>query len=262
MIAEALSGVNRSQVLKHLNSNAVTHVFALYDLQFDPEHSIVHIVFDNNHINGYVLVYTALDVPSVILECKKNAAEILLSHAPENGFIMHAPPNILPIITRKYRSAQIYLEDWMLVRKGKQRQYNSDNVHRLQPKRDASPLAKLLSTREDRPRTTAKKCAEMISKMPMWGVFVESQLVSYAGSFVQLPEAWMIGGVYTHPKHRDKGYATKATSAVTQEALNNALQAVLFARSDNTPALKAYRKIGYRKIGNKLWVDVGTGMKP
>jgi predicted GNAT family acetyltransferase len=49
---------------------------------------------------------------------------------------------------------------------------------------------------------------------------------------------------------------------VTEEALKNAEAAALFVRSDNYPAIKAYEKIGYKKIGEKLWVDVGTGLKP
>ena len=88
------------------------------------------------------------------------------------------------------------------------------------------------------------------------------KLISYAGSFIQLPQVWMIGGVYTHPQQRNKGYATLATSAVTQEALRKAEKAALFVRSNNYPAIRVYEKIGYRKIGEKIWVDVGTGLKP
>jgi hypothetical protein len=72
----------------------------------------------------------------------------------------------------------------------------------------------------------------------------------------------MIGGVYTHPNHRNKGYATLATSTVTEEALKHAETAALFVRSDNLPAIRVYEKIGYKKIGEKLWVDMGTGLKP
>jgi len=72
----------------------------------------------------------------------------------------------------------------------------------------------------------------------------------------------MIGGVYTHPNYRNKGYATLATSAVTEEALRHAETAALFVRSDNYSATRVYEKIGYKKIGKKLWVDVGTGHKP
>ena len=120
----------------------------------------------------------------------------------------------------------------------------------------------LLSAQKDRPRGIAKKYIDWIGKMPVYGVFVNDELVSYAGSFLQLPEVWMIGGVYTDPNDRGKGYATLATSAVTEEALRNAETAALFVRSDNYSAIKVYEKIGYRKIGEKLWVDVGTGLRP
>jgi predicted GNAT family acetyltransferase len=102
----------------------------------------------------------------------------------------------------------------------------------------------------------------LIGKQPIYGVFVNDEIVSYAGSFIQLPQVWMIGGVYTNPKHRNKGYATLATSAVTQEALENAKTAALFVRSNNHPAIRIYENIGYKKIGKKLWIDMGTGIKP
>jgi predicted GNAT family acetyltransferase len=98
--------------------------------------------------------------------------------------------------------------------------------------------------------------------LPIYGVFKKDVLVSYAGSFIQLPQVWMIGGVYTDPKHRNKGYALLATSAVTEEALGHSEAAALFVRSDNYPAIRVYEKIGYRKIGEKLWIDVGTGLRP
>jgi len=107
-----------------------------------------------------------------------------------------------------------------------------------------------------------KKYMDWINKTPIYGVFINDELVSYAGSFIQLPQVWMIGGVYTHPHHRSKGYALLATSAVTEEALKHAQVAALFVRSDNYPAVRVYEKIGYKKIGKKLWVDVGTGLKP
>ena len=72
----------------------------------------------------------------------------------------------------------------------------------------------------------------------------------------------MIGGVYTHPGYRNRRYATLATSAITDEALGKSDAAALFARSDNYSAIRAYEKIGYRKIGERLWVDVGIGIRP
>lgn len=253
---------NKQTLLDSLKSDPVKHAFALYDLQHDFEHTIVHMAFENEKLRGYILVYTALDWISIILECENSVADKLIEQAPENRFIMHAPPELLPIIKAKFPNAKHYVESWMVVKKGEVNLFKSPHARNLCTEKDGAQLAKLLSTRKDRPETNAKKCYELICRMPTYGVFIDNELVSYAGSFIQMPQIWLIGGVYTNPKHRNRGYATLATSAVTEEALKNAETAALFARIDNYPALRAYEKIGYRKIGEKLWVDVGTGMMP
>jgi RimJ/RimL family protein N-acetyltransferase len=253
---------NCQPVIKALEEDYITHVFAIYDLQYDLEHAIMHAAYENETLNGYVLTYTALDFPSVILECNRRTATKLINYTPKNHFIIHCPPNLLALIQARFPTEKHYVEDWMLVKEGEANSFKSEKTRKLQSENDASRLADLLATREDRPKTNASKCYNLISKMPTYGVFIGDELVSYAGSFIQMPQIWMIGGVYTHPESRNKGYATLATSAVTEEALRNAETAALFARTDNYPAVRAYEKIGYRKIGEKLWIDVGTAMKP
>lgn len=237
------------------------HVFAFYDIQHDAEHSTTYIVLENGHLKGYVLIYTGTDVPSIILECPIELARLLLEKTPENNFIMHISPRLLPAVQNRYPEEKHYIESWMLVNRNQAKFFRSSSVRKLQ-KNDASSLAHLLSSRKDRPRKMLKRYADWISKKPICGVFRDDELVSYAGSFIQLPQVWMIGGIYTKPKYRNKGYATLATSAITEEALENAEAAALFARSDNYSAIKVYEKIGYRKIGEKIWVDVGTGLRP
>jgi RimJ/RimL family protein N-acetyltransferase len=253
---------NKQGVIDSLRSDVVRHVFAFHDIQYEPEHTTMYATFENGNLKGYILIYTALEFASVILECAEDAAERLLEYAPKNRFIMHTPPNLLSIIKKRFPNEKHYTENWMLVRKDQAKFYRSGTVRRLRHEDDAARLATLLSTREDRPQGTVKKYVDWISKMPIYGVFINGELVSYAGSFIQLPQVWMIGGIYTHPEHRNKGYSTLATSAVTEEALENAEAAALFVRSDNYPAIRAYEKIGYKKIGEKLWVDVGTGLMP
>lgn len=259
---EKIDENNKQRLINYLRSDVIRHVFAFYDIQHEPEHTTVYAAFEDEDLKGYILIYTAMEFPSIVLECESDTAEKLIEYAPENLFIMHAPPNLLPIIKRRFPDAKHYVENWMLVRKGQANFFQSKLVRKLCSEDDASKLATLLSTREDRPRRTVKKYIDWISKMPVYGVFLKDELVSYAGSFLQLPQVWMIGGVYTHPNHRNKDYATLATSAVTEEALKNAETATLFVRSDNYPAIRVYEKIGYRTLGEKLWVDVGTGLKP
>ncbi len=80
-----------------------------------------------------------------------------------------------------------------------------------------------------------------------YGIHVGGRLVSAAGTHVISPSARLavVGNVYTHADHRGRGYATAATGAVTAELLRTCDQVVLNVRSDNPPALQAYRRLGY-----------------
>jgi RimJ/RimL family protein N-acetyltransferase len=253
---------NKQSVIDFLKLDVIKHVFAYYDIQYASEQTTTYAAFENGKTKGYILIYTGSEFPSVIMECEGNMAKRLIEHAPEGKFVTHAPPNLLTIIKRRFPDAKHYVEDWMLVKKGEANPFKSEHVRRLRTEEDASKLFTLLETREDRTPASLKRYFDWMSKMPLYGVFIDDELVSYAGSFVQLPQVWMIGGVYTNPKHRNKGCAPLATSAVTEEALKNAEVVALFVRTDNHPAIKAYKKIGYKKIGEKLWIDVGTGLKP
>jgi RimJ/RimL family protein N-acetyltransferase len=260
-LVERIDESNKKRVIDQIRLDVIRHVFAFYDIQYDPEHTTMYAVFRNEKLKGYILIYSALRYPSVILECASRDAERLIKYAPEDNFIVHTSPNLLPIIESRFFSAKHYLENWMLIKKNKANFFRSEFVRRMHGE-DSSKLEALLSNREDRSTVLMRRYKELIDKMPLYGVFINGELVSCAGSFIQLPQVWMIGGVYTNPDHRSKGYATLATSAITEEASKNAESAALFVRSDNYPAIRIYEKVGYEKIGEKLWVDVGTGQKP
>jgi len=55
----------------------------------------------------------------------------------------------------------------------------------------------------------------------------------------------VVGNVLTHVDYRGRGYATAVTGAVTAELLRSCDQVALNVRSDNPPALAAYRRLGY-----------------
>ncbi len=194
---------NRQRVIDSLKLDVIKHVFAFYDVQHDPEHTTMYAAFEDEGLKGYILIYTALQFPSIVLECEGDAAEKLIGYSFKDRFIMHAPPSLLPAIKRRFPQAKHYVEDWMIVRKGEANFFRSEIVHRLRSEDDASKLATLLSSREDRPRGAVNRYIDQISRMPVYGVFVNDEMVSYAGSFIQLPQVWMIGGVYTHPNHRN-----------------------------------------------------------
>ena len=57
----------------------------------------------------------------------------------------------------------------------------------------------------------------------------------------------VVGNVLTQLDYRGRGFATAVTGAVTAELLRTCDQVVLNVRSDNPPALNAYRRLGLRR---------------
>jgi RimJ/RimL family protein N-acetyltransferase len=80
-----------------------------------------------------------------------------------------------------------------------------------------------------------------------YGIRAGGKLVAAAGTHVISPIARLavVGNVFTHVDHRGRGYATAVTGAVTAELLRSCDHVVLNVRSDNPPALQAYRRLGY-----------------
>jgi ribosomal protein S18 acetylase RimI-like enzyme len=80
-----------------------------------------------------------------------------------------------------------------------------------------------------------------------YGMRVNGQLIAAAGTHVvsQAARLAVVGNVLTHVDYRGRGFATAVTGAVTAELLRSCDQVVLNVRSDNPPALNAYRRLGY-----------------
>jgi ribosomal protein S18 acetylase RimI-like enzyme len=95
---------------------------------------------------------------------------------------------------------------------------------------------------------TAWLPADTIAHGVYFGVRAGRRLVAAAGTHVISPQAGLgvVGNVMTAPDQRGRGLAKMTTSAVTQELLRTCQQVVLNVRSDNPPAIAAYRALGYR----------------
>lgn len=140
---EEINEKNKPSIIAILKSDVIRHVFAVYDMQNDPQHTTMYAASENGELEGYILIYTAADVPSVILECEDKVAERLLQHVPSNKFIVHAPPNLLPAIMKRFPDAEHYVEDWMFIRKNEATFFKSGLVRRLRTEEDALKLADL-----------------------------------------------------------------------------------------------------------------------
>jgi hypothetical protein len=151
---------SKQGIIDFLRLDVFRHVFAFYDIQFEPQYTSMYVAYENEGLKRYVLIYAALDFPSVVLEGEYRAAEGLLDYAPRNRFIMHVPPDLLPAVKRKFPSANCYVENWMLLEKDEAKFLRSKLVRRLQDADDAAKLAALLSAIE-RPLRSDEEVLEL-----------------------------------------------------------------------------------------------------
>lgn len=83
------------------------------------------------------------------------------------------------------------------------------------------------------------------------GVVISGKLVAIAGTHAVSPQEAIavVGNVFTLPRHRGQGYATAATSAATEALLKECETVALTVDPGNGPAIAAYRRLGYREVG-------------
>ena len=70
------------------------------------------------------------------------------------------------------------------------------------------------------------------------------------GFNAQLPDRVQIGGVFTPPEARRRGYARAVVAGSLLDARERGVtRAILFTQETNLPAIAAYRAIGFERIG-------------
>lgn len=83
-----------------------------------------------------------------------------------------------------------------------------------------------------------------------FGIWEAGRLVSVSGIHVYSEEydVAAIGNVTTHPDFRNRGYAKKVMARLIQALQERVGNIALNVKANNTPAIKAYEKLGFRVI--------------
>jgi RimJ/RimL family protein N-acetyltransferase len=84
-----------------------------------------------------------------------------------------------------------------------------------------------------------------------WILERDGRPVAFSAFNAWLPDVVQIGGVYTPPALRSRGYARAAVAgSLAAVAASGVRRAVLFTGDDNGPAERAYTAIGFRLVGD------------
>lgn len=255
---------DRQYMIEQLRSDFLHNLFVIYDLLYEPEKTSMYIAYGKDNSPGaYIVVYTGSVTPMARLDGEGKPACKLLGSLSIENLVLFCPPCLLNVVKNRFPSAHCYPEHQMYVAKGEERLVTPKLAQRLEPG-EAPLLAELYSSGGQRflSRRSEGRCRELLEKYHFYGIFEDDRLVSVAAAVKRGPEVGEITGVLTHPDHRRRGFGSIVTSAATEDVLLRAGGANLYVGADNEPAVKMYEKIGYKRIDDWYWVDIGTGTKP
>lgn len=91
-----------------------------------------------------------------------------------------------------------------------------------------------------------------IKKQVSWGLFDQGTLISRVALNSKGEKVGQVGGVFTPPKHRQKGFAKAAMFHMLRDCrdLHRHTKNILFTGETDIPAQKLYESMSYQRIGS------------
>lgn len=240
LVARAVT--DRGQLRAFLETDRLFAAYPICDLE-DREFGKTRWggAYDRDRLVAIALEYTGLTPQPMFVMGRPDGVETVLHDVvrPRAAYIA-ALPELLPAVESVYRVDPGPQMVRMWLDRTHFRPYPAD-VRRLLPL-DIGELNRLYQL-----GFASWLPSSAIADGVYYGVRLNGRLVAAAGTHVVSPQARLavVGNVLTHVDYRGRGFATAVTGAVTAELLRTCDQVVLNVRSDNPPALQAYRRLGY-----------------
>jgi ribosomal protein S18 acetylase RimI-like enzyme len=233
---------DRGQLRAFLEMDRILAAYAICDLE-DREFGKTRWggAFDGERLVAVALEYSGLTPQPLFVMGRPEGIEAILHDVvrPRAAYVA-ALPEALSAVEAIYRLDPGPQMVRMWVDRSRFRPYPAD-VRRLLPT-DIGELNRLYQL-----GFASWLPSSSIADGVYFGMRVGGRLIAAAGTHVISREARLgvVGNVLTHVDYRGRGFATAVTGAVTAELLRTSDQVVLNVRSDNPPALQAYRRLGY-----------------
>ncbi len=233
---------DKGQLRAFLETDRLFAAYAICDLE-DREFGKTRWggAFEGERLVALALEYSGLTPQPMFTMGRIEGIETILRDVvrPRAAYVA-ALPDALPAVQSVYRLEPGPQMVRMWVDRGRFRPYPAD-VRRLLPT-DIGDLNRLYQL-----GFASWLPSASIADGVYFGIRVGGRLVAAAGTHVISRDARLavVGNVLTHVDYRGRGFATAVTGAVTAELLRSCDQVVLNVRSDNPPALQAYRRLGY-----------------
>ncbi|MFQ5919278.1 MAG: GNAT family N-acetyltransferase [Thermoplasmata archaeon] len=248
---------DRHDFMRFLAQDEIRNAFALYDLEEEAERVECHAAIEAGSFGGYLLAWHGRQHPNVLMTGTEEAARTLLPRAPPSPCTFLLAPDLVAAVEGKREIGARRRMYFMTVDSMAFRSVEGERPARL-GEEDAKELKVLYRAAVEEPRDWG----DWARKGLAYGIWRKGRLVAVAGTHFVARRYSLIGGVYTDPRFRRRGFAASLTSAVTRDALQRSDQVGLMVVSTNQAAIRLYEKLGYRKGVEWVWLDSGTGHVP
>ena len=122
-----------------------------------------------------------------------------------------------------------------------------ERLHHWRTAYDIESLGR--SDSDETRRNAAATLDRQVAEGNAWVAIRIGELVSLSAFNATLPDIVQLGGIYTPPEHRGRGYARASVAASLIAARQRgATRAVLF--TGNPSAARSYEAVGFRRIGD------------
>lgn len=254
-------GLDLEWLRRQAEVDPVRHAFAVWDLSEYADRVRFVMLRTEDGVEGYLLVwYGSPAYPVVHWVGASDGSPELAEVLPPRPFVAVVPPKGVADVERS--RGPVRAHPLRVLRHGREDPLFASRVGA--PRR---------LTFEDVPqlRTFASGSTEQVTsayagldpaRAYIAGAFRAGRLVAVARAQVQLRRVWILGGIYTGPENRGRGYGASVTAAVTRAAHAAGADAALYVRQDNLPAVRAYERVGYGPFEEKVWLDAGADVLP
>jgi predicted GNAT family acetyltransferase len=228
---------------EHVNQDIPHYFHFALDWKHRRSDTKILLALKDNHIDGMLLIFKERNVQ---LRGSRESAEALLERLVLEKADLQVSEQLKKPVLEKYQPTSSHELLLMILRKGEESLHITHPLIPLDAS-DAEAIATMMTglNPEFWGEITRERIVEGMNKMNWVGIKEKGELISIGGA--RLTErVGHIPTVAAHESHRNKGYATSITSYLLRTILEKTPIAIIYTLSDNTPAITAYKKVGFK----------------
>jgi ribosomal protein S18 acetylase RimI-like enzyme len=251
-----VEGVDREWLEGQFRRDPVEHAFAWFDLTRMPERTRFVTLRRAGQPVAYLIVWLGVrDRPVVHWVSRDPDDRPLVGAMPPRPLVAIVPPRVVEWIVGRWGPVTRHPLELLEYSERAPLPEPAAGVRPLGPG-DNAELKDFLLRNSD---AVLAGYGPVVPGSPRsWGAFSDGQLIGVARAQVDLPEVWVIGGIYTDPLFRRRGVGRALTAAATRAAQEIGARPVLFVRSDNLAARSLYENLGYRPRTTRMWIEAAA----